>query len=95
MKFALVMAMMFSLPAFAYEDCSPQAWVAAKAKLDEQAKEFMFEESFVESTPATKIRIPGGEYYEFTGYIYKATYTVKVTTNSTCLVEQVDIEEVL
>lgn len=95
MKLALALTALLSFPAFAYDDCTPQAWVAAKMSLDEQAKEFQFEESAVESAPDKKIIFLTGEYFEFTGYIYKATYKVKVTTDTACQVEQVAIEEVL
>lgn len=98
MKTLLVLLSFISLNALAGTDCIGEASNIAKMNLDQKAKAYGFESSDLEAIPSdisTAKKADESSLFKFVGYIYKASYEVSVSIDSSCGVEAVVIKEVL
>ena len=98
MKKILVLLSFISLNALAGTDCIGEASNIAKMNLDQKAKAYGFESSDLETMPSdvsVAKKTDESSLFKFVGYIYKATYEVSVSVDSSCGVEAVLIKEVL
>ena len=97
----MIATLLTSVSVFA-ADCSVDATEIAKTNLDQVARKYGFESSYVEG-PAklvkkTKVEIVKGIYetlsvYSSDGYIYKGEYTITVTVDSSCAVRNLKIHD--
>lgn len=78
-------------------NCQIAALEIAKLNLNQKAKSYGFSYSDISDTTITPISGKNTDAlsYSVIGYIYKATYNITVSVDTSCGVEQVRIKEVL
>ncbi|MEA9356468.1 hypothetical protein SHI21_09650 [Bacteriovorax sp. PP10] len=100
-KLIIALSLVISSVSFA-DDCSSAALDIAKMNLDQVARSYGFESSDIDgvsskvekvSAQVTKETSEVLNVYTVNGYVYKASYTVKVILDSLCAVHNLSIKD--
>jgi hypothetical protein len=90
---ALFVTLAISSTGWSASECTGTLRDLAKLNLDQKAKAYGFSSSDITSEPLQVTALKDSVVIDFTGFIYKAEYSVSVKADSSCGVESVGITE--